>query len=168
MVKKFEALEFLVDDSGSMQMQSDTVGTNGRPQTRWLEVQNRLKEMVEILTYVPFSEVHVIFLNRSDKVILKRNGRDPKTFANDAYRQIDQAFAKSPTGTTPVFERLQQSFIKTVKGKALLAIFLAMECQTVALRLKTKLRSFSAIMKILLAIQSPFSAAPMRMHRSSG
>lgn len=112
MLSEFESLEFLIDDSGSMTLPSDTVDQSGRTQTRWQEAQRRLKEMIEVLGYVPFNQIVICFLNRSEKVVLVRNGRDPKTFLADAYRQIDQSFARPASGSTPFLERLQESFAR--------------------------------------------------------
>merc|ERR1711959_161955 len=78
----------------------------------WQEAHQRLKEMVEILAYVPFQQIGIEFLNRKDRVSLKRNGRAPKVFLADAYKQIDAQFAKGPSGTTPVLEKLQESFLR--------------------------------------------------------
>jgi len=109
---QFETLEFMVDDSGSMSLISDTVDTQKRPQTRWREAQSRLKSMTEILAYVPFNQIQVCFLNRQERLTLSRNGRDPKTFLNDAWRQMDQIFSRGPTGSTPVLERMRESFAR--------------------------------------------------------
>jgi hypothetical protein len=112
MLSEFQSLEFIIDDSGSMSLVSDTVNPiTKRPNTRWEEAQQRLKEMIEILAYVPFTQVDIVFLNRPDQVVLKRNARDPKSFLADAHLQIDRVFAKGPAGTTPVLEKLQTSFI---------------------------------------------------------
>ncbi|GAX14066.1 hypothetical protein FisN_5Lh007 [Fistulifera solaris] len=110
MLSEFEVLEFMVDDSGSMTLLSDTLTATKQTQTRWQEAHARLKEMLEILAYVPFQEIQVCFLNRPDRVSLKRLGRDPKSFLVDAYRQIDACFQRGPMGGTPVFEKLQESF----------------------------------------------------------
>ena len=49
MLTEYQSLEFIIDDSGSMQCLSDTVNPLTRqPQTRWQEAQVRLKEMIEI------------------------------------------------------------------------------------------------------------------------
>jgi len=99
LLSEYQALEFIIDDSGSMSMLSDTVDLQtGRPQTRWKEAQARLKEMVEILAYVPFQKIDIGFLNRHDRVILERKGRDPATFLADAYRRIDAVFVNGPSG----------------------------------------------------------------------
>jgi hypothetical protein len=112
-LSEFNVLEFMVDDSGSMSMVSDTVNPTTRmQQTRWCEAQNRLKEMIEILAYVPFQEIQVCFLNRRDRLSMKRNGRPPHVFLADAYRQIDGVFSKGPTGSTPFLQRLQESFTR--------------------------------------------------------
>jgi len=113
MLSEFASLEFIIDDSGSMQMQSDTINPiTKRANTRWGEAQERLKEMIEILAYVPFQQIGIEFLNRKDRIALARNGRDPKTFLADANAQIDAVFARPPAGTTPALEKLQESFMR--------------------------------------------------------
>jgi hypothetical protein len=52
-----------------------------------------------------------LFFNRPEQVILTRNKRDPKTFLQDANRQIDQVFGEAPLDD-PALERLQDSFVK--------------------------------------------------------
>lgn len=106
---EFDLLEFMVDDSGSMQCVSDTVDANRRPQTRWQEAQSRLKTMFEILAYVPFPEIQICFLNRQDRISLTRNGRSPQEFLAGACQQIDQVFSRGPAGSTPVLERIYES-----------------------------------------------------------
>ena len=123
MLSEFDSLDFIMDDSGSMQMLSDTVDPITRqPQTRWKEAQNRLKEMVEILAYLPFTQIKIEFLNRPTTVVLTRMGRDPETFLADAYSKIDQAFAAGPSGTTPALEKLQESLLMG-EGKSIARYF---------------------------------------------
>jgi len=113
MLSEFQSLEFIIDDSGSMSMLSDTIDIQTKqPQTRWQEASSRLKEMVEVLAYVPFNKIDICFLNRPDRVVLERGGRDPKTFLADAYARIDTAFRSGPMGCTPVLEKLQDSMIR--------------------------------------------------------
>jgi len=109
MLSEYQVLEFMIDDSGSMTLTSDTVDKFGRPNTRWGEAHTRLKEMIEILAYVPFNQVEIVFLNRQDRVSLTRQGRDPRTFLQDAYQRIDAAFARSASGTTPALEKIRNS-----------------------------------------------------------
>lgn len=124
MLSEFESLNFIVDDSGSMQCTSDTLHPiTKQPQTRWQEAQHRLKEMMEILAYVPFNQIQVEFLNRPTKVVLTRQGRDPVTFLAEANRQIDQAFSASgPSGTTPALEKFQNSLLQN-SGKSIARYF---------------------------------------------
>lgn len=68
--------------------------------------------MVEILAYVPFNQIGIEFLNRENRVSLQRNGRDPNSFLADAYRQIDEQFAKSPQGSTPYLEKIQETIMR--------------------------------------------------------
>merc|ERR1712176_236355 len=111
MLSEYASLEFIIDDSGSMQMNSDTINPVTRKfNTRWEESHIRLKEMLEILAYVPFQQIGIEFLNRKDRVTLKRNGMDPATFLQGAIQQIDAQFARGPSGTTPALEKLQESF----------------------------------------------------------
>jgi len=109
MLSEYQVLEFMIDDSGSMTLTSDTTDKFGRPQTRWAEAHNRLKEMMEVLAYVPFNQIEIVFLNRPDRVSLTRQGRDPQCFLLDAYQKIDAAFARSASGTTPAMEKIRNS-----------------------------------------------------------
>tara|TARA_B110001450_G_C17518014_1_gene439332 strand:- start:428 stop:817 length:390 start_codon:yes stop_codon:yes gene_type:complete len=113
MLSEYSSLEFIVDDSGSMQMTSDTINPVTRqPNTRWQEAHQRLKEMIEILAYVPFQQIGIEFLNRKDRVSLKRNGMAPRQFLAAANNQIDAVFNLSPRGTTPALEKLQESLLR--------------------------------------------------------
>lgn len=113
MLSEYASLEFIIDDSGSMQMNSDTINPITRKNnTRWEEAHQRLKEMIEILAYVPFNQVGIEFLNRKDRVTLKRNGMTPDIFLQGAVEQIDAQFARGPSGTTPALEKLQESFLR--------------------------------------------------------
>jgi hypothetical protein len=80
--------------------------------TRWEEAHQRLKEMVEIVAYVPFNQIGIEFLNRKDRVTLRRNGMSPEDFLRGAIEQIDAQFSRGPSGTTPALEKLQESFLR--------------------------------------------------------
>jgi hypothetical protein len=111
MLSEFESLEFIIDDSGSMGLPTDTIDPRTRqPMTRWQEAQSRLKEMMELVAHVPFQKADVRFLNRPTRLSFVRNNRTPQALLQDMYRQIDQAFGPRPSGSTPAFERLQESF----------------------------------------------------------
>jgi hypothetical protein len=110
MLTEYQVLEFMIDDSGSMTLNSDTVDPmTRRPQTRWQEAKTRLIDLLEILAHVPFNQIVVVFLNRSDVISLQRGGRDPKSFYDDAVRQVEGVFARLPAGTTPFKEKLEKS-----------------------------------------------------------
>lgn len=113
MLSEFASLEFIIDDSGSMQMDSDTTNpVTKRPNTRWQEAHMRLKEMIEILAYVPFQQIGIEFLNRKDRVTFKRNGMAPADFLMGANEKIDALFSIGPSGTTPALEKLQESLLR--------------------------------------------------------
>lgn len=123
MLSEFQVLEFIIDDSGSMSLDSDTVDVRtGRPQSRWMEAKVRLKEMLEVLAYVPFEMIDIGFLNRGDRVVLKREGRDPRTFLADAYSKVDAVFSRGPSGGTPALEKLRDS-INRGRGKNIARYF---------------------------------------------
>ena len=113
MLSEFHALEFIIDDSGSMLCNTDSNDpVTHKPISRWKEAQLRVKEMIDILAYVPFPQIVVEFLNRRDRVILTRHGRAPAIFIHDANSKIDAVFSRGPAGTTPALEKLQESLIK--------------------------------------------------------
>ncbi len=112
-LSEFQSLEFIIDDSGSMSLQTDSFDPRTkRPLTRWQEAQLRLKEMIEVLAYIPFEQVGIEFLNRKDRITLKRESRTPQVFLQDAYQQIDAIFGRGPSGTTPALEKLQESILR--------------------------------------------------------
>ncbi len=113
MLSEFQSLEFIIDDSGSMQCLTDSVHpTTRQTMTRWQEAQIRLKEMIEILAYVPFTQIGIEFLNRKNRISLTREGRAPAVFLQFAHQQIDAAFVQGPAGTTPALEKIQESLIR--------------------------------------------------------
>jgi hypothetical protein len=93
-----------------MTLLSDTVNkTTRKQQTRWEEAKNRLKDMLEILAYVPFNQIEIVFLNRADRVSLTRKGRNPRTFLIEAYQKVERAFSRNAAGTTPAMEKIRNS-----------------------------------------------------------
>ncbi len=94
-------------------MNSDTVNpVTKKINTRWDEAHERLKEMIEILAYVPFQQIGIEFLNRRDRISLTRNGQPPEAFLDEAIRQVDAIFAQKPIGTTPALEKIKESFLR--------------------------------------------------------
>jgi len=117
-LSNYDYLEFIIDDSGSMNSKSDTKDAKGRTQTRWDEAHSRLKQLVEILAYVPCAPIKIRFLNRVDVVSLEHSGQCPDDFLAYAYTEIDTAFRRLPVRTdlTPVRDCLETSF-RRGKGK---------------------------------------------------
>ena len=112
-LSEYQSLEFIIDDSGSMTLQTDSFDPiTKRPYTRWAEAQMRLKEMIEVVAYVPFEQIGIEFLNRKDRISIKRNGRSPEALLKDSQAQIDNVFRKGPYGTTPAFEKLRESLLR--------------------------------------------------------
>ncbi len=114
---EYHEMEFMIDDSGSMNQTTDTRGKNGKWMSRWQEAQMRLKQMLEVLAYVPTPPMTICFLNSELTIKLQRHGETPEIFLERAYLEIDQIFEKVPVKyTTPVLERLRQSILDK-KGK---------------------------------------------------
>jgi len=112
-LSEFELLEFIIDDSGSM-------GSTANPktkETRWQEARTRLKEMIEIMAYVPTPKMKISFLNRINEIELERKGETPEKFIAKANALINEAFLKAPAGGTPVLRCLQDS-LKRSDGKS--------------------------------------------------
>lgn len=132
MLSEFDKLEFIIDDSGSMNSPTGAVDRNGREllndvgakQTRWDEAKGRLKELVEILAYVPKNDVSVVFFNRRNTVNLSRQGSEtPEQYISRANLDIDRAFnAEKPMYRTPALRVLQKS-IDQGRGKSVSRYF---------------------------------------------
>ena len=99
-------LEFLMDDSGSMNT-PDATRLNGEKATRWEEAHERLLILMEILAYVPVAGVRIQFLNRPDVIELDHHQHTPASFLMAASDQINRCFAKKASSTTPLVERLE-------------------------------------------------------------
>jgi len=113
MFSEFESLEFIIDDSGSMTLQTDSFDPQTRrPYTRWAEAQMRLKEMIEVIAFVPFQQLGIEFLNRRDRINIVRGNQSPETVKNEAFSQIDAIFRRGPSGSTPAYEKLQESLLR--------------------------------------------------------
>jgi len=124
MLSEFDKLEFLVDDSGSMQCDSDTKDTNGRTQSRWSEAQGRIQSMVEVLAYVPIQKLEVRFLNRPTTISLSRNPQErPEQFIQNSMQKINDAFRSGPQGGTPVRQKLDESLRQGAGQKVARYIF---------------------------------------------
>jgi len=111
-LSEFDQLEFIIDDSGSMISDSDTKNLQGQTNTRWQEAHGRLKDMMEVLAFIPTQEIIVRFLNRPTIIQLVRRGETPQVFKANAFQQLDAAFSVLPAGRTPGKERLADSFIR--------------------------------------------------------
>lgn len=106
---EFDILDFMIDDSGSMTLTTDALTDGGQRMTRWDEAFTRMKEIVEVLSYVPVQTIRIKFLNRRDIISVTRTGETPLEFKNNLDRQLDSMKSRSPNGTTPVLACLQES-----------------------------------------------------------
>lgn len=120
-------LNFLIDDSGSMSLDSDTLTSESHPamqakfkamgksgkMTRWEEAEDRLHVMIDMLAYIPTNEITISFLNRNAKLSLSHQGVTPAEFTAKAHADINGVFKSKPSGGTPIFGRLVEAFGST-------------------------------------------------------
>lgn len=116
MALQFYNLNFIIDDSGSMRANTDSLMSDalpfvlrglvpapGQPMTRWQEAENRLHCMMDIIAYIPTKSVTLSFMNAPNVITLQRAGLSPDEFKRIAHEQISHAFAtvevryKTPT-----------------------------------------------------------------------
>lgn len=124
------ALNFVVDDSGSMNEPSDVVLSDatqfikdryrtqtgdGRHITRWQEAEDRIHILLDMLSYIPTNEIKIRFLNKTDLVTLDRKSESPEEFQKRAHAKVREVFNKTPVGLTPMKKTLVN--ILDVKGQ---------------------------------------------------
>jgi hypothetical protein len=103
----------LLDDSGSMNLTTDTKDENGNQNTRWDELLDIANDIVEIAVAFDSDGVDVHFLNRP--------GLQNVTSTN----QLSSVFKQPPKGGTPLAEKTKntiQEYRKKKNGKKLLLL----------------------------------------------
>lgn len=110
-LRRFDRLEFLIDDSGSMTLDTDVRHPReNRYLRRWEEARDRLKTMMTFLAYIPTPPIVVCFLNRCERIDRARHQSETaEAFAASMYQRIDEIFARGPSGATPFYEKIHQS-----------------------------------------------------------
>lgn len=120
-------LHFIIDDSGSMNEDSDALANQASDYvknilapsrvraadgtlTRWQEAEDRLHVLFDILAYLPVNDIKIRFFNRSKKLKFTHHKLTPEQFAADAHQQIRKAFSKTPDGGTPTMKMLKKAF----------------------------------------------------------
>lgn len=113
-ISEFEQIEIIVDNSGSMSVVDAKIPGTNHPISRWHEVRYRLAQMFEILAYVPFPPVHIVFINGPDRLVIARdNGHErPEEFLKRATSIIDGHWARGPDGGTPAYEAIRDSLAR--------------------------------------------------------
>merc|ERR1711991_89684 len=91
----------VLDDSGSMQSRTK----EGR--TRWEELMEVTRIVVDLTTHLDDNGIDVIFLNRDGKKKVKKWG------------DVEDCFKKPPSNTTPLTPALQKAFSKQKGHKPL-------------------------------------------------
>lgn len=122
-LRDFTAAEFLVDDSGSMSLNTDAKGPNGESLTRWIEAKLRILQMIELMSYVPHPKVEIHFLNRSNVLQLEQKpGELPTIFYERCKAVVDAEFSIFPAGSTPALECIRNS-LNRYRGERVLRYF---------------------------------------------
>ena len=91
------AINIKIDDSGSM----GSMCNNGY--TRWVNLQQRLIQLMRLLQVVPTRDVTLSFLDRRDIINIPRHGGTPEQFYAYAQQVINGAFQRPPGGGTPIY-----------------------------------------------------------------
>jgi hypothetical protein len=128
-------INIILDDSGSMNAATDStinqagpfmqeqfknLAPNGK-MTRWQEQEDRLHTMFDFLCCIPTGPVVVSFMNRSNKFTLEHNCT-PEQWAEKAHRELRSACSSAPSGGTPTYEKLSESF-NNAKGNTMHYLF---------------------------------------------
>jgi len=117
-------LRFIVDDSGSMKAQTDSMLSDAsdhvlrgltrsatQPMNRWQEAETRLHNMIDILAYIPTKSIEIRFMNASNIISLQRTGKTVDQFTEDAHTQIANTFSSIPVKyKTPTLRVMTESF----------------------------------------------------------
>ncbi|MBA3661135.1 MAG: hypothetical protein H0W64_05385 [Gammaproteobacteria bacterium] len=130
-------LNFIIDNSGTMMNPSD-VKFNTASQyikdkcrsndprfltpnamlTRWEEAEERIHIMIDMLAFVPTGPINFTFLNPDSSngaikdFVLDHTNKTPEEFAKYAHAMISEKFRSIPSGPTPLYEKLNESFTK--------------------------------------------------------
>ena len=124
-VSKFDAMEFIIDDSGSMALQTDMRDpVSNMKLTRWNEVKVRFKMMLEVISYLDAPPIYIYFLNCPAVLELKQaEGESGFSFMQRAFSMVDNHWlAFGPTGTTPAKQRIAESLARH-PGKSVMRYF---------------------------------------------
>ncbi|STX28562.1 Uncharacterised protein [Legionella beliardensis] len=123
------SLNFIIDDSGSMNTPSDLPMTAAHPAvrqmrdpqgrraavqgklTRWEEAEDRIHIMLDMLAYLPINTIRLSFLNNvASNLVLSHAGKTPEQFAAEYHQKISQLFSNKPSGGTLLYTRLSEAF----------------------------------------------------------
>lgn len=126
-VSRYDAIEFIIDDSGSMTNVTDSQDIHGNQLTRKEEALSRMLEMVEVLCYVNTPPIKVRFINyHNQKVCLElhRGGQSPENFYESAKSQIQNLWEKPDWRyRTPMRSTMQKSFDEGAGKKVIRYVF---------------------------------------------
>lgn len=131
-------LNFIIDDSGSMNDLSDVLMQQASPQvrqardpynkrsndrlTRWEEAEDRLHILLDMLAYLPIDKIKLSFFNNSNyNNELNHKGKTPEQFAEESHRLITRLFNLRPNGRTPLYKNLAEAF--RAKGNTMHYVF---------------------------------------------
>lgn len=127
MLKDYD-LFFILDDSGSMESQTDLftdeyvseyMRTRGDPRmrmTRWMEQEDRLHLVIDFISCIPTGKITITFLNRSHRYLIPEPKRlSPQEKSDGLHSFIRDAFQTKPGGNTPIHARIQEALRITTK-----------------------------------------------------
>lgn len=110
----YDQIEFILDDSGSMTLPTDSRDIHGNKMKRKDEALSRMLEMVEVMSYIKTPVIKFRFLNHNNQNVcleLVRRGQSPEDFYMIAKSQIEDMWRQPDWKyTTPMRDTMQKSF----------------------------------------------------------
>lgn len=123
-------MHFKIDDSGSMASTSNLISSDLSKYTRqrvfsqsvvyvtrWIEVEDRLHLLMDLLAYVPIHQLVLTFLNNRFVYNTSHLGKTPEQFRIELHSQLTFMFTQyRPGGSTPLFQNLQHMFTDALRS----------------------------------------------------
>jgi hypothetical protein len=77
----------------------------------FLEAENRLHIMIDILAYIPAKHIQICFMNNvNTTLILSHHGRTPESFRQEYHNLVKTTFKSLRLGGTPTLATLKRGF----------------------------------------------------------
>lgn len=99
-------INIMISDDDAMNKPYHSLN-NHTKMTRWNALENRISQLIDLLTFIPTASITISFLNRKEKLVLKHQG-ELKKFQLDALINLKRIFQKPPAGDVPLFAKFSE------------------------------------------------------------